>query len=111
MSHHKKILELSVKAATTESLLSVAHKLCDRNSVTACREIITEASKMVGSMKPTLETIDRLGNALQQQVDAVRRTSAVSALHNLHRKVDMFSDWRCEKLLVFECDSHAASDG
>ena len=111
MSHHKKIQELSVKVATTDSLLSVTHELCDRNTVTACREIITEASKMVSSMKPTLEAIDRLGNALRQQVDAMRRTPAVSAVYNLHSKVDMFLDWRYEKLLDFECDSHAASDG
>ena len=78
-------------------IIIVTHKLCDRNSVAACREILTETTKMVQSMKPALESIDRIGNVPRQQVDAVQRMPAASAVNNLHSEVNTFSLIASEK--------------
>jgi len=71
MSHHEKVTEMMIKVATAESLLTVAHRLCDRSSLPACRDILNETGKVIQSMKPLLETVDRIGNALRQQADAL----------------------------------------
>jgi len=56
-------------------------------------EILTETAKTIQSMKPVLESVDKIGSALREEEDAVRRTPAASAVHNLHSKeIRVFSD-------------------
>jgi len=78
------VTELKIKVGTAESLLSAAHRLSEKSTMSACRDVLAETGKVIESMKPLLDTVDRIGNALRLQVEAARRTPSVSAVSDLH---------------------------
>jgi len=78
MSYQEKLLDLRVKIANLDSLLSVAQKLCEKSGSFACREMLTKSRNVVESMRAPVEAVEHIVNAMKQQADSVRRMPSVS---------------------------------
>ena len=78
MSYQEKLLDLRVKIANLDSLLSVAQKLCEKSGSFAYREMLSESRNVVESMKAPVDAVEPIADDLKQQVESVRRMPNVS---------------------------------